>query len=212
MATTVDRDRNVPLRQQIHEVLKYEILTGSLKAGQVIGEEALADRYGSSRTPVREVLRSLEQEGLVQYYPHRGYHVAEFKLDDVLDVFQVRMMLEPEAASLAATWATPEDMERLEELARENVSSTEAGEASLRFHRSIAELTGNRLLAGLVEQLNERIWLFGRAYLAPVNPQEDDLGHFKIIEALRQGDPEGARDAMREHLEHIRQRLSRRLV
>lgn len=211
MPPQIDRDSNTPLRQQIYEALKNEILSGALTPGQVISEEALAERYGTSRTPVREVLTTLRRDGLMQYYPHRGYHVTVFKLDDLLDIFQVRMMIEPEAAYLAAGRVMPQDIEHLEALAHENASSNQPGEVNLRLHRYIAELSGNRLLADLVEQINEKIWLLGRGYLAPLNPQEPDLAHFKIIEALGRQDPTGARSAMREHLEQTQQRLSRRI-
>jgi DNA-binding GntR family transcriptional regulator len=201
-----------PLRKKIYEALKSEILSNELKAGQIISEESLAKRYGASRTPVREVLSTLGKEGLVQYYPRRGYQVTEFRLDDVLEVFHIRMMLEPEAAYLAASRATSQDVKRLESLAREIASSREHGKVNLRLHRYIAELTGNKLLAELVEQLNEKIWLFGRDYLAFLNPGDSELTHFKIIKALKQRNAEKARDAMREHLEYTQRRISRRIL
>jgi len=208
----ISRESDTPLRQQVYDALKTDILNGTLSAGQILSEEALAERYGASRTPVREVLTTLGRDGLVQYFPRRGYQVTQFSMDDVIDVFQVRMMLEPEAAYLAAKRMTPEDVAELETLARDIAASSVPAESNLRLHHTIALFSGNRLLAELVQQVNEKIWVFGKAYLAPLDPRKSDLSHFGIIEALRTGDGEAARTAMRGHLEHTQQRLGRRVL
>ncbi len=205
----MSRDKNAPLRQQIYEALKGEILSGALRAGQTLLEEELATRYGTSRTPVREVLTTLSHENLIRQFPRRGYQVIEFRLDDVLDVFQVRMLLEPEAAYRAAGRSTPEELDRLEAIAREMVNAERPGQANVFFHRGVAALSGNRLLADLVEQLNEKIWLFGKTYLGPLDPVASDQAHFALIAALRCADAESARAVMQEHLRQTESRVRR---
>lgn len=209
MTLPMSKARNVPLRQQIYEALKGEILSGALRAGQTLNEEELATRYGASRTPVREVLTTLNHENLIRHFPRRGYQVIEFRLDDVLDVFQVRMLLEPEAAYLAAGRSNPEELDRLEAIAHEMVNVERPGQANVFFHRGVAALSGNRLLADLVEQLNEKIWLFGKAYLSPVDVTESYRAHLDLLAALRGRDGEVARSVMQEHLMQTQKRLRR---
>jgi DNA-binding GntR family transcriptional regulator len=209
LTTSTRRTNSATLRQQIYETLRGEILSGKLPAGQVLSEEHLAERYGASRTPIREVLTALSREHFVQRYARRGYQVVEFKLDDALDVLQARMLLEPEVAGLAAAHATEADADRLEQMARQMASAKRPGEENIRFHRAVAELSGNRLLAAMVEQLNERIWLFGRAYLTPLDPAESDRAHLALVEALRQRDAARARRVMQAHLRYTQSCLRR---
>src|SRR6187200_3686539 len=88
---------------RVHRDLRHAILEGELAPGERLRAEALAGRFGTSRTPVREALLMLEREGLVDVLPNRGAIVRSFDADDLLDLYEVRSLIEPHAAARAAT-------------------------------------------------------------------------------------------------------------
>src|SRR3954466_2450459 len=101
---------------RVREQLQHAILEGVLKPGERLRAEALAQRYGTSRTPVREALLQLEAEGLVEVEPNRGAVVRAFDRADLLDLYEVRALLEPAAAARAATRIGDADVARLQQL------------------------------------------------------------------------------------------------
>src|SRR3954452_7665921 len=98
---------------RVREQLQHAILEGVLKPGERLRAEALAQRYGTSRTPVREALLQLEAQGLVEVEPNRGAVVRAFDRADLLDLYEVRALLEPAAAARAATRIDRAGIERL---------------------------------------------------------------------------------------------------
>ena len=90
----------------MRDQLQHAILEGVLKPGERLRAEALAQRFGTSRTPIREALLQLEAQGLVEVEPNRGAVVRTFDRDDLFDLYQVRALLEPQAAALAARIAS----------------------------------------------------------------------------------------------------------
>src|ERR1700754_4253911 len=101
---------------RVRDLLEEAILEGELQPGERLRAEALAQRFGTSRTPVREALLQLEAQGLVDVEPNRGAVVRAFDADDLRDLYEVRALLEPQAAARAATRISADDIERLEEL------------------------------------------------------------------------------------------------
>src|SRR3954470_18929756 len=99
---------------RVREQLQHAILEGALKPGERLRAEALAQRYGTSRTPVREALLQLEAQGLVEVEPNRGAVVRAFDRADLLDLYEVRALLEPAAAAKAAHNIAADDIARLQ--------------------------------------------------------------------------------------------------
>ena len=97
--------------------LRRAIVTGELQPGEQVLQDALAERFGVSRVPLREALKILEGEGQVVYRPHRGYFVAELDVDDLREVYRIRDLLESEAVRVAVREVTAEDLERLTDAA-----------------------------------------------------------------------------------------------
>src|SRR5690349_23549507 len=124
---------------RVRDLLEEAILEGDLKPGQRLRAEALAQRFGTSRTPIREALLQLEAQGLVDVEPNRGAVVRAFDRDDLLDLYELRALLEPKAAALAAQRITEADVDRLEDLceADDLIVANEA------FHRIILEAAGS---------------------------------------------------------------------
>lgn len=182
------------------------VLSGELAPGSRLGQVELAERFGISRTPVREALRRLAGEGLVDPLSNRGFRVADLGLDAVMRRLEVRSILEPGIARLAARRRGEQDIERLwnaislEERARNGI---EAHDASRDFHVALARATGNEELVRVLESL----WLVevGRRLLARRSaesdwPSVDIREHREIAAAVEEGRAEDAGRLMEEHV------------
>jgi len=139
-----------------YERIRGLVLSGELAPGTRLGQVELAERLGISRTPVREALRRLGGEGLVEGHSHRGFRVSDLGLDAVLRRLEVRAILEPGIAALAAERRTGRDLDLMseaiadEEEARDGI---EAHDASRSFHLALARASGNEELVRVIESL-----------------------------------------------------------
>ena len=189
-----------------YERIRSLVLSGELAPATKLGQVELAERFGISRTPVREALRRLAGERLVEPLANRGFRVADLGLDAVLKRLEVRAMLEPGIASLAAERRDERDIERLygsiarEERARNGIA---VHDASREFHISVARASGNDELVRVLESL----WLIevGRRLLsrrsAVSDWQDDDIReHREIADAVAEGRAEDAGRLMAEHI------------
>jgi len=189
-----------------YERIRTLILNGDIPAGTRLGQVDLAERLGVSRTPVREALRRLTGEGLVEFQDNRGFRVAELRLDDVVRRLEVRLLLEPGTARLAADRATEEDFAALEAaIGREERarSAADVHDASRDFHVLLAAATHNRELVLTIESL----WLIevGRRLLArrsatPEWKACDVAEHREILAALRGRDADRAAALTEAHV------------
>jgi DNA-binding GntR family transcriptional regulator len=206
------RRNDGPIRVDSVVDLAYErirglVLSGEASPGARLGQVELAERFGISRTPVREALRRLAGEGLVDFHSNRGFRVADLGLEAVLRRLEVRMILEPGIARLAALRRTEEDVQRLDDsILREQRarSGIAAHDASRDFHVALARATGNDELQRSLESL----WLaeVGRRLLARRSAasnwqQEDIREHREISAAVAEGRAEDAGRLMLEHLQ-----------
>ena len=189
-----------------YDRIRTLILSGDVAPGTRLGQVDLAERLGVSRTPVREALRRLTGEGLVEFEDQRGFKVATLALDAVMQRLEVRLLLEPGIARIAAGRRTDEDLAALEEsIVRERKARTviDIHDASRDFHVRIAAATRNAEMVGALEAL----WLpeVGRRLLSQRQADEpwqhDDVReHEEILAAVRAGDGEAAATLMREHV------------
>ncbi|HLH25177.1 MAG TPA: GntR family transcriptional regulator [Chloroflexota bacterium] len=207
------------LARRAYEALKQDILTCTLAPGAQIFEAELAARYGTSKTPVREALNLLRQEGLVQVLPRRGYLVAPVTLRDVQEVFQLRLLLETAAAELAAEHITEDGLCQLKALVgvrytyRDRASYARFLRANREFHVAVAEASGNRRLAAFVAKLledMERILHLGLDLRD--SAEEMAAEHQELVDALLKGDAELARRVVTEQLQNSRKRVLEALV
>jgi DNA-binding GntR family transcriptional regulator len=207
------------LARQAYEALKQDILTCELRPGAQIFEGALAARYGMSKTPVREALNLLVQEGLVQVLPRRGYLVAPITLRDVQEVFQLRLLLETAAAELAAVHITEEQLRQLRALVEvrytygDRASYARFLRANRAFHVAVAAASGNSRLAAFVERLledMERILHLGLDLRD--SAEEMAAEHAALVDALLRGDGALARRVVTEQLQNSRKRVLEALV
>jgi DNA-binding GntR family transcriptional regulator len=197
--------------EEAYRHLKTRIMSAELPPGGTVNEQAIAEALGISRTPVREAIRRLEQEGLVIRYPNRGALVTRLSMKDVIEIWQMREILEPAACRLAASRVDQTALAGVEKVIRELQDTVGPDyethlRSDLELHRLILEATGNTTLRQVVEMLNERI-VQVRIVNSPGRFHKSVAEHLEIIGALRTGDGAAAAEAMRRHLANARESL-----
>jgi len=205
------------LAEKAYVAIRRLIVTLELGPGSVINERELVEQLGIGRTPVREALRRLAQEGLVEVYPRRGMFVTDVDVRKLALVSEVRAALEPEAARLAAERATDAERAELKELLDE-LDAAGADDHALmaldeRIHRAVYRCARNDLLATTLEQyyvLALRIWTIALDRQHELNDAVQ--GHRALLEAIHDGDGERAAATMRAHVEDFEQAMRRVLL
>jgi DNA-binding GntR family transcriptional regulator len=204
------------LRERIVRRLRDAIITGDFPATTRLREPELASRLGVSRTPLREAIRQLEAEGLVNTVPRVGTFVSEVHPGDVENTYAIRAVLEGLAARQAAENLDPAKAARLREvlteLERKRTDYRVYHEAAGRFHELLFAFSGNERLQALYQSLTHQVARFRSLSLAI--PQRPDLSfreHRRIATAILQGRGREAERLMRAHIEGARAVLRRRM-
>jgi DNA-binding GntR family transcriptional regulator len=186
--------------------LRRDILSGRTDPGERLVEEQLTRRLGISRAPLREAMRLLAQQGLVEHIPRRGARVATLSDDDVRELYEVRDVLERHAVG---TMPPGPDLSGLRAALDVMRAATEAGDrlelanAHRRFHTEVVRLSGNKQLAALYESVLVRIQLYMAVNMrreAETARAEDGVHrHERLFAAVRAGDGPGILTALNEH-------------
>jgi DNA-binding GntR family transcriptional regulator len=204
------------LRVDVHERLREEILTCRLPPGSELTEAELAARFGMSKSPVRDALFRLEQEGLVVTLPRQGYRVTPVSIRDALEMFQLRAILES-ACVEAAAGAPPERLRGLDRFRRFDPSRWPLGFAAYNaaFHRELAELSGNsrlrRAVNDLIDQM-QRVVTLGLATIQGHDPRHLVAQHAGIIDAVQARKGRTAARLVRRHVAEAEKRVARALA
>ncbi|MGW1892990.1 GntR family transcriptional regulator [Streptomyces sp. NPDC002004] len=192
--------------QSVCTAIRDDIVAGVHGRGTRLTEEVLARRYGVSRVPVREALRTLEAEGFVVTRRHAGACVAEPTEEEAADVLEVRMLLEPLGAARAAQRRTDGHLKVLRGLVRLGQERARRGHSEdLRsldgwFHETLAQASGSPGLTALLTQLRHKIaWMY--SVDPPASPAESWAEHGAILDAVARGDAERARALTALHAE-----------
>ncbi len=204
---TLNMNAYLPLRDVVFNTLREAILKGELKPGERLMELQLASKLGVSRTPIREAIRMLEQEGLAVTIPRKGAEVAKMTEKDMEDVLEIREALDELAAKIACNKITEEQLKRLNEIKEEFEDSTRTNEvkriaeADVSFHDVIYDATGNPKLVNMLNNLREQIYRYRVEYLKdeknyPILIKE----HEDIMKALSARDKEEVVKAMHVHI------------
>lgn len=204
------------LYQEVAERLRQRIFSHELKPGTWVDEQALAEHYGISRTPLREALKVLASEGLVTLKPRRGCYVTEISERDLDDIFSVIRLLEGQCARDAAARATDADRAELERIHAQLEAAARKNdingffEANQAFHRALQDIADNRWLLQVIEDLRKVIKLSRHHSLFSEGRLEQSLSeHRAILGALLARDPERTELSMREHIDSGRKALAR---
>jgi len=192
------------LREKILETIRDAILRGSLKPGERVSEPELAERFGISRTPIREAFRQLESEGYLQVIPRKGAVVASLSERDVEEFYAVKTILEGFAARLAAEKMSAKDIEKLEAINEKLHKLAEEGDVKNffkvhdEFHEIFIKAAGNEKLLELINQLIRRFKRLRLASLAqPGRMNVSVKEHDQLIEAFKRHDGKSADSLVR---------------
>ncbi|MEU7370159.1 GntR family transcriptional regulator [Streptomyces hygroscopicus] len=204
------------MAEQAYASLKRDIIRCHLRPGDVIVEAWLAERYGMSKTPVREAINALRREGLVVVVPRRGTFVKPTDLGDLQDTYRLRRLLEPEAAVLAAQRAGAEDLERLDALSAAtvaaNASRPDLNEANRLLHVGIAEVARVSLMIPMINTLHEEIERFLNLRGELGRPSYTVVNHGRLVETIKSGSEEEIRQVALEGIERSRQYMLNTLL
>ncbi len=202
------RDR-YSLRGKVYESIREDILSGRYQQGTELKEAAIGTELGVSRTPVREALRQLELEGLVNIIPNRGAYVNMITAKDVQDIYIIRSMLEGLCARWATQNITEEQLEDLEETLCLSEYHTQKGhyeklyELDSLFHEQLYCAAGSRILNHVLSDFHDYVKRVRRESIAFADrPVKSTMEHRAIFEAVKVKDAEQAEALAREHIKH----------
>lgn len=191
---------------QVYAVLRERIASGTIERGSRLHQEDLAKEFGVSRTPVREALRKLAAEGLVDLFANRGARVASANAEDLRSSYETRLVVEPGAARIAAERRLPGPLKRMHAAIAEEAAAGSSADrhykANRDFHLALIEAAGNAQLVGFMEH----VWI-GRIgatlYEEAPDPglRADHDAHARIVAAIEAGDADEAELRVRGHLE-----------
>ncbi|SLN41474.1 putative HTH-type transcriptional regulator YdfH [Pseudoruegeria aquimaris] len=196
--------------------LLAEIGSGVLRPGDRLRETEIAARLGISRTPVREAIRQLEAEGLVAHVPRVGAAVRRLDYAEVMELYEMRVVLEGTAARLAARAASDIEIADLAEINAEMAGAVEeaarAYALNRQFHAALTQAAKNRYLARSMEGLERTLMILGPSTLRrAARAREAVEEHEAVLAALRNRDQDGAEAAMRAHVEAAQRSRLRQL-
>lgn len=215
------RDGSAPLllREVAYERLKDAIRDGELQPGEPLSETRLSEALQISRTPVREALQQLAQEGLVQIMPNRAVTVASPSMQEVLNVLHVRSIVEPEIVRLVAESVTEETLAVLWRALDQMDAAAQQGDrpawskADTVYHETLSEVCPNALLGQLGLQMRNRIqFLATDSQTTPARLLTCTEEHRAIVAAIAKRDGQAAQKAMQEHIHQLRASFFKRLA
>jgi DNA-binding GntR family transcriptional regulator len=199
---------NVSKKEKAYQAIKKAIIAGTLESAKIYSITEISEMFEVGRTPAREALVILASEGLIEPIPRSGYQVKSLSIQDLLEIFHLRSVLEVEGVGIAAERITEDVIHYLEENSRQeavldlNLKGSEqyyskGYELNLDFHLTIANASGNKRLVALLTKLLtelERVLAYDPQIAEPEQ-------HAEILEALKRRDRPDAQEAMRKHLE-----------
>ncbi|MCD8120140.1 MAG: GntR family transcriptional regulator [Lachnospiraceae bacterium] len=207
MDLNFETDTSMPLRDVVFQTLRHKIITGEMKPGERLLEIQLSEQLGVSRTPIREAIRKLELEGLVVMEPRRGARVAPITAQDLVDVLEVRRVLESLAAELACRKHSEEDLEKMRTIMdamaqpENKCESSQFASLDERFHNIIYASTGNKRLYQIMSPLREQLYWYRLEYVKNEPVRDDVLAeHEEIYDAIKNHDVKAAKKAMKLHI------------
>lgn len=193
------------LSNSVYDQVREAIQQGDFAPGERVLEEDIASRFKISRTPVREALRRLEDEGLLVHLAHEGLTVAKLDYQMVMELFVVRDVLEGAAARMAAQFASAPELEMLVDMTRRERELADSADKmashNRRFHAAICMMAHNRYLSKTLGVLSDSMALLSRtSFSLPERRLKVLDEHLAIVEAINARDPERAEAAARAHI------------
>jgi len=199
---------NIPIREVVYESLRRTIISGIIPVGERIIEKEYAERLNISRTPVREALRRLEREELVEHLPRIGVLVKRITKEDVIEIYKIRINLEVLAATSAMENITPEEIIEIEKLLDLTEVKNKEGNVkevirlSGEFNSKMYQASGMKRLAVMISKLNEYLRRFRNIAISHNARREKALmEHRKILKAIVDKNEGELKEIIKKHLE-----------
>lgn len=215
--------RTISIADQIFEQLQDEILSGKYKKGEILSEAKLSEELGVSRTPIREAVRRLEQERILDE-TGRGIVVVGISAEDMLDMYDIRIQLEGQAAARAAKNVTDEQLNEMQEVIDlQKFYTDKPGDVSNKsnnirdmdssFHELLYRASGSVVLHDTLSNIHKKILKFRKASVSDKSRAEQSYEeHLAILDALRLHEPELARSRTVQHIINARDNIKKRLA
>lgn len=209
MANSAEQKQSAP--NLVRDQLRQAIHAGKFQPGEQLRQEELANRFGTSRIPVREALRQLEAEGLVTLHPNRGAVVAALSLQEVLEMLDIRIALECRALYLAVPNMIDSDFEAAAKILKSydrEPRPQKWGEMNWHFHELLYAPCNSPKLLAMVEANYGHVSRFVRTQVSIASgkekPQKD---HYEILDACRSGDARKAANLLEQHIIHTQKSI-----
>ncbi|NLO84307.1 MAG: GntR family transcriptional regulator [Clostridiales bacterium] len=203
---------NKPIRDIAYESLKHAIITGEIPAGSRIVETEYADRMHISRTPLREALRKLERDGLVEYILRRGVVVRAFTIEDVEEIYTIRNALEMLTLPAIIEKATPENIKELRDILSEMDEFSRIGDIdslsprARAFHAKLTSISGLNRILRVIEGQDEYITRFSAVAIAKEDRrQAAHQEHYRLVNYVEQKNLEKFERLMGKHIERSKE-------
>lgn len=214
----INFDSVKPIRDVVYEYLRTAIINGLIKPGERLVEKEYAEKFNISRTPVREALRKLEIEGLVENIPRKGDIVKGIDLTDMLEIFAIRQALEPLVVKTAMENITPEDIIKLQKTVEEMTCSAHRDDtgavlkAFQDFHDILINVSNMPRLSAIISQLKDYLGRFRTISLSdPTRRTQAINEHNEILQAIIAKDKGTAEQLIASHLSSARQSLVKKM-
>lgn len=205
-------NQELTLKEKAYEFIKYKILNCEMKPGSDILEDQLIEQLGSSRTPVREALMRLEQEGLVNIFPRKGSFVAQITLKDIQEIFEIREIVEIQVAKMICDCIQKEELlyfkEKFEQMDEEGNYHTDKDffELDLAFHKTIVESTENNYLIEFMNKIYDKDYRIRvrTTILLKEERKRNKVEHIAIINSILEKDKEKIENYLLKHIENAK--------
>ncbi len=201
--------RKETVEQKVYQLIKNAILTRQIAPGNQLFESAIAAKVNASRTPIRSAITKLEAEGLVTVIPNKGAFIVQPTIDEMIQAFELRKVLEDMAIREGYTKMGTSDIERLKHQTEEMGKAFQEGnillyhEQNKAFHLVMAKASGNRYLIDFMEQILNQITIYMVLYdVFSGNDENDIVEHNKVIQLLEANDKESLHNVITKHLEN----------
>ena len=197
----------ITIKEQVYNIIKEDIITGKLKPGEWLQETKLAEMLNVSRSPVREVLKELVGEGLLENIPNKGVFVKTLSIKDIYNIFEFREVMEGYAIKKASNLATHEDLETLDQIYIELVKAYENGDVNeyckidTKLHDALFIISGNEIIYNIVNNVYPLLQPFRIISLNSKGRFEESLDEHKgIIEGIKEKDYKKSLEFNTKHL------------
>lgn len=202
----------IPLRDQVADIIRKMILRGEIKGGQLLNERQISQQLNVSTTPIKEALRTLQTEGLINTVPRKGSIVAQLPVENALHTIYMRSALEGVAANFAAQNATEENIEKMraclcrnDELLGVKGAANQIAKNNAEFHTILRSLSKSEYLIKLIQNLSSIDYTVRMASLSieigePLRAQKE---HLAILEAVEQHNSDQAERLLVDHIRRV---------